>query len=66
MEVAVSQPSDSKWEGFRGRVTHRLPQLALRPTQTVACICGTKAMQEEAMNLLEKAGVSKDNILLNY
>jgi len=66
VELAISQPTDSKWSGFVGRVTGLLAQLSLRPSETVACLCGTKAMQEEVTNLLERAGVSKQNILLNY
>lgn len=66
LQIAVSQPPDSKWKGFKGRVTHLIPKLPVQAARTVACICGTKAMQEEVTKLLEQAGVSKDNILLNY
>ena len=66
VELAISQPRDSRWEGFVGRVTERLPQLRFNPLRTAVCLCGSKAMQEEVTNLLEKAGVSKENVFLNY
>lgn len=66
LQIAVSQPPDSKWKGFKGRVTHLIPKLPVQAGQTIACICGTKAMQKEVTKLLEQAGISKDNILLNY
>lgn len=66
VEIAISQPGSHPWEGFIGRVTHRLPNLAIAGDKIAACICGTKAMEDEVRNLLERMGVSKDNILLNH
>jgi len=66
LHLAMSQPGRSEWSGFVGRVTHLLPTLSLHPERTRACICGTRAMQEEVTNLLEKTGISKENILFNH
>jgi len=66
LQIAISQSGDSSWQGFKGRITHLIPKLSLGSGETVACICGTKAMEEEVTNLLERAGVSKDNIFLNH
>ena len=66
LHLAASQPGRSEWSGFVGRVTHLLPTLSLHPERTRACICGTHAMQEEVTNLLERIGISKENILLNH
>lgn len=66
LQLCISQPLDSKWPVFKGRVTEFLSGLAITTERTIACICGTRTMQEEVSNLLEKAGVSKDNIFLNY
>jgi NAD(P)H-flavin reductase len=66
LHLAVSQPGRSEWSGFVGRVTHLLPTLSLHPERTRACICGTRAMQEEVTNLLEQIGISKENILFNH
>ena len=66
LRFAISQPQHSKGTSFLGRVTHLLPQLSLHFDNTVACICGTKTMQEEVINLLERAGVSKENIFTNH
>ena len=65
VEIAISQPHGAEWSSFKGRVTHLIPKLSLHPDKTVACVCGTEAMEEEVTNLLERAGISKDNILLN-
>jgi NAD(P)H-flavin reductase len=66
LEITISQPADSKWTGFVGRVTQVIPNLDLRPERTAACICGTKAMQEEVTRLLLDKGLSKESIFLNY
>lgn len=66
LQIAVSQHPDPSGANFKGRVTQLIPKLPLRPTQAVACICGTKAMEEEVTKLLESVGISKDNILLNH
>ncbi len=66
LQIAISRSGDSSWEGFKGRITHLIPKLSLKPDQTAACICGTKTMEEEVTNLLERAGISKDNIFLNH
>lgn len=66
LHFAMSQPHDVPWHGFLGRVTHLLPGLHLQYASTVSCICGTRTMQEEVINLLERSGISKENILLNH
>jgi sulfhydrogenase subunit gamma (sulfur reductase) len=66
LHLAMSQPGRSEWSGFVGRVTHLLPMLSLHPERTRACVCGTRAMQEEVTNLLERIGISKENILFNH
>lgn len=66
VKFAISSPMPSKWIGFLGRVTHLLPKVTLDFGKTIACVCGHKTMQEEVTNLLERAGISKDNILTNY
>ena len=75
LEIALSRLHDSKpihSQGEAGRffrqghVTDLIPKLSLSPGKTIACLCGTKVMQEEVTKLLERAGVSKENILLNY
>lgn len=66
LHICLSQPRDSNGSDFKGRVTQFLPELSLRPQRMVACVCGTEAMQKEVMNLLERAGISKENIFLNY
>lgn len=66
LQIAISQAGTADWSGFRGRVTRLIPELSLQPGKTAACICGTKAMEEEVTNLLERAGISKDNILFNH
>lgn len=66
LEVAVSQPADSKWSGFRGRLTQLIPNLNVRADRTAACLCGTKAMQEEVTRLLLDKGLSRENVFLNY
>ncbi|MBI4373200.1 MAG: hypothetical protein HY585_05720 [Candidatus Omnitrophica bacterium] len=59
--LAISQAESSA-----ARVTELLSHLSFHPEKTVACICGTSAMQKEVTNLLENAGISKDNIFLNH
>ncbi len=66
LQICLSRAHDLEWAGFKGRVTQFLPALSIHSEKTVACVCGTKAMQEEVTNLLERAGVSKENVLLNY
>ena len=66
LQIAISQAGNADWSGFRGRVTRLIPQLSLHPDSSIVCICGTKTMEEEVTNLLERAGISKDNILLNH
>ena len=66
LHLAMSQPGRSEWSGFVGRVTHLLPTLSLHPELTRACVCGTRAMQEEVTNLLERTGISKENVLFNH
>lgn len=66
LHLAISQPIGSKHFGFVGRVTKLIPTLSFRPEKTAAFLCGTRVMQEEVTNLLEKAGVSKENIFFNY
>lgn len=66
LHLAVSRPGRSEWSGFVGRVTHLLPALSLHPEHTRACVCGTRAMQEEVANLLEKTGIFKENIFFNH
>ena len=65
LQLALSQPPHFELPG-RTRVTELLPQLSFDSGRTVACICGTPTMQKEIINLLEKAGISKENIFLNY
>ncbi len=66
LQIAISQTDNLKWTGFRGRVTQLIPKLFLRPSETIVCVCGTETMEEEVTNLLERAGISKENILLNH
>lgn len=66
LHLAISQPAGSKHSGFIGRVTKLLPTLTFHPHKTAAFICGTRTMQEEVTNLLERAGISGENIHLNY
>lgn len=66
LHLAISQPRDVPWHGFLGRVTHLLPELSLDFPSTIACICGTKTMEEEVRNLLERAGISRENVFVNY
>ena len=65
LRVALTQPRGSEWPGFVGRVTKLLPTLTFHPQKTVAFICGNRPMEEEVRNLLEIAGISKDNIHTN-
>ena len=66
LRFTISCPGSSTCTGFLGRVTGLLPQLSFDPHKTIACICGTKKMQEEVTNLLETTGFSKENVLTNY
>ncbi|OGX06357.1 MAG: hypothetical protein A3G87_01790 [Omnitrophica bacterium RIFCSPLOWO2_12_FULL_50_11] len=66
VEIAASQPGKSYWSGFEGRVTELLPKLALSYEKMVACVCGSKEMEEEVAKFLESVGMPKENILFNY
>ena len=62
LRIAMTQPHGSEHPVFVGRVTKLLPTLAFHPHKTVAFLCGNRQMEDEVRNLLEIAGVSKDNI----
>ena len=66
LRLAISKPL-SPHSGFLGRVTHLLPKLNLPDVKNmVVCVCGHRTMQEEVTNLLERAGISKENVLTNH
>ena len=66
LHIALSQPLGDTWVGFKGRVTALIWQLEIASEGVMCCVCGNKEMEEEVRNLLERKGVSKQNILLNY
>ncbi len=66
VQIAVSQPAGTAWNGFKGRVTDLVSKLEINPEGTICCICGNPEMESQVRNLLETKGVSKQNILLNY
>ncbi|GEM_PF-4298486 len=66
VQIALTQPTGVDWRGFKGRVTDLIQNLEMKSKQTICCICGNKEMESEIRNLLERKGISKENILLNY
>ncbi len=66
VQIVVSQPAGTAWDGFKGHVTDLVSKLGINPEGTICCICGNPEMERQARNLLETKGVSKQNILLNY
>jgi len=65
VETAVSNPGKAHWQGFKGRVTELIPKLSLSCENTVACVCGSREMQEEVKKVLMEQGVNVKDILIN-
>ena len=66
VEIAVSNPGNSYWPGFEGRVTDFLKQARLAPECTVACVCGSEEMERETAEILRAKGIPPERILFNH
>jgi sulfhydrogenase subunit gamma (sulfur reductase) len=59
----VSQPGDSGWTGLTGHIqSHLGPQ----PPDTLAFVCGQKAMVAAVTEVLARNGVPKEQVFLNF
>jgi sulfhydrogenase subunit gamma (sulfur reductase) len=60
----VSQPGNSGWEGLTGYVQSHVPAEPL--ADSVAYLCGQKAMVQGVTEALIRQGLSKGDIFLNF
>lgn len=60
----VSQPGNSGWEGLTGYVQSHVPDEPLQ--DSVAFLCGQKAMVQGVTEALVRQGLAKENIFLNF
>lgn len=65
VRLAVSQLDRPFPKAVEGRVTDLVSNLLIE-SDFVACVCGTRIMEEEVVKLLETKGISKQNIFFNY
>jgi CDP-4-dehydro-6-deoxyglucose reductase, E3 len=60
VRFTLSRPEDESWEGLRGRVTEHLDDTDVQNTEVY--ICGLKDMIEQVIDILEKAGMPREQI----
>lgn len=61
----ISQLSGD-FPGFLGRVTELLLTVDFDAKDSVACVCGTKSMEEETRKILVDKGILAENIFFNF
>ena len=60
--IAVSQPEDHTWQGFKGRVTNYLEENLTIAGEKDYYLCGNGSMIESMKLLLQEQGVEKEYI----
>ncbi len=60
--VLSQEPEDSDWKGLRGRCVDIIPEQYDSLTGTHAYLCGPPAMIDSAIEIMNKNGLSSDNI----